>query len=121
MTRLHKSPEVKRQLHKDWVLDKPAKKGGSIFDDFLAEESESSEEEKPPLESINVDEAKLMSSAIDNLLAKGETPLALLLTLEWPQHIVKLDAITKQMLANTLTLDTLVSSTSVSAMSSDDS
>ena len=46
MVRLRKSPEVKRVLNKDWALDKKVKKGGSIFDDFLAPESESSDEEE---------------------------------------------------------------------------
>jgi hypothetical protein len=71
MVRLRKSPEVKRILHKDWALDKNVKKGGSIFDDFLAPESESSEEEKAPEEQIIVDESKVMSTAIHGLLAKG--------------------------------------------------
>jgi hypothetical protein len=44
MVRLRKSAEVKRVLHKDWTLDKNVKKGGSIFDDFLAPESSEEEE-----------------------------------------------------------------------------
>jgi len=39
-------PEVKRLLNKDWQLDKKAKKGGSIFDDFLNQGSSSEEEQQ---------------------------------------------------------------------------
>ncbi len=111
MVRLRKSPEVKRMLNKDWALDKGVKKGGSIFDDFLAPESDSEEEEKKPAkEQIAVDEGQLMGAAIAGLLAKGHTSVALLLTLEWPSFVAALPAETKLKLANTLVLDTVVRS-----------
>ena len=44
IVRLRKVPEVKRLLNKDWQVDKKAKKGGSIFDDFLGSGSSSEEE-----------------------------------------------------------------------------
>lgn len=44
MKKLKDSPEVKKELNKNWVLDKPKKGTASIFDDFLAEESSSESE-----------------------------------------------------------------------------
>lgn len=44
LARLHKAPEVKRLLNKNWQLDKPPAKGGGMFDDLLDYDSE--EEEK---------------------------------------------------------------------------
>ena len=72
MVKMKKSPDVKRMLNKNWALDKQpkSKKGGSIFDDFMGSEEESSEEEQP-IEQITVDESKILSFVIAELLLSG--------------------------------------------------
>jgi len=77
MVKIKKSPDIKRMLNKNWALDKQpkGKKGGSIFDDFMGSEEESSEEEQP-IEQITVDESKILSFVIADLLLSGQTPLA---------------------------------------------
>jgi hypothetical protein len=53
-------------LNKDWSLDK--KKGQkSIFDDFLGSGSESAEEDQPK-ETITVDEAQVLSFAVEKAM-----------------------------------------------------
>ena len=85
MVRLRKCPEVKRILNKDWTIDKAGKGKGakSIFDDLLCEDSSSSEEEKAPKEQITVDESFVLAESLEKVLAFGETPLAMLLMIEW--------------------------------------
>lgn len=66
VTRLHKAPDVKRMLNKNWTLDKkPGKGGGSIFDDFLADDDSSSEEEEEQQqEQISINNEELFASIL---------------------------------------------------------
>lgn len=77
LSRMKKSPDVKRALHKDWGMDtgKVAKKGGvsSIFDDFMAggSDSGSESEEKKEIDcgpKIEVDERALFANCLQKTI-----------------------------------------------------
>lgn len=110
MVKLRKSPDVKRMLNSAWATDKQPKKS-SIFDDFLADDSES-EEEQAPKEAVQVEEHKILSRILDLLIARGQTPLAMLQIQESRDFVSKLESDMKQDLANTLMLDRVLASCS---------
>ena len=75
---------MKRALNKAWATAKaPGKQGGgggSIFDDFLGGGSDSSSEEvEEKMESIEVDEGKVLEDAIKRALSNRQVVFALLL------------------------------------------
>lgn len=63
--KLRKSPDVKRELNKDWTLDKKPGQGGSIFDDFLGGGSSSGSDS-------DSDDSGSSSSSEDIVIKKKE-------------------------------------------------
>ena len=89
LSRMKKTPDVKRALHKDWGMDTSvaAKKGGvsSIFDDFMAGGSDSDSESEEKKEAVNggpqidVDERALFAQCLQMTIDKRQSVLSLIL------------------------------------------
>lgn len=89
-------------LNKNWTLDK--KKGQkSIFDDFLGEDEESSEEEHKP--AILINEAKLLQFAVQQTLNQRYTILGILLIEENPNLKSQISPDKRLKLAKTILQD----------------
>lgn len=106
---MKKAPNVKRELNKNWALDRGGG-GDSIFDDFFGGSAISKKEDvKKEENKLTIDEAKILTVTTYDASQQGFAVISLTVLNENQEYVDNVDDKYKQRIIEALLLDMILS------------